>query len=153
MKKIFLLTLLLLLSACKSEASTTSSSTRRIEYENALSHAIIHEKGICEWEIWGHIGQEVYVWAVCQVENSEQGAAGSVPAVVYLASNGNIEKVAIPRDGLDYTSDIKNLFPLDVQNLINSNNFDAKKAMEHIEKRRQDRSIMPMIVEAGVTLP
>jgi hypothetical protein len=153
MKKILLLTLLFLLSACKSEASATSSSTRWIEYENALSDAIIHEKGICEWEIWGHVSQEVYVWAVCQAENSEQGAAGSGPAVIYLASTGNIEKVVIPRDGVDYNTDIKKLFPSDIQTLINSNGFDAKKAMEHIKTRRQDHSILPMIVEAGVTLP
>jgi hypothetical protein len=153
MKRIFILALLFLLSACKSGASATPTNTRWIEYENALSDAIVHEKGICEWEIWGHVSQEVYVWAVCQVENSEQGAAGSVPAVIYLASNGNIEKVAIPRDGVDYNTDIKSLFPSDVQTLINSNRFDAKKAMEHIEARRQNHSLLPMIVEAGVTLP
>lgn len=153
MKRILLLTLLFLLSACKPEVSATLPNTRWIEYENALSDAIVHEKGMCEWEILGHVGQEVYVWAVCQIESSKQGTAGSVPAVIYLAANGNIEKVVLPRDGVDYSTDIKNLFPSDVQTLINSNSFDAKKAMEHIEARRQDSSVLPMIVEAGVTLP
>jgi hypothetical protein len=152
LKRVLLLTLLFLLSACKSGTSPTSSNTRWMEYENALSEAILHGTGLCEWEIWGHVSQEVYVWAFCEA-NSEVGTAGSVPAVIYLASNGHIEKIVLPRDGEDYGIDIKKLFPSDVQTRIESNAFDAKKAMEHIKTRRQDHSILPMIEEAGVTRP
>ena len=152
MKRFSLLTQLFLLSACKSGASPTLSYSRWMEYENALSEAILHETGLCEWEIWGRVSQEVYVFALCEA-STELGTAGSVPAVIFLASNGHIEKVVLPRDGEDYGNDINKLFPSDVQTRIESNAFDAKKAMEHIKTRRQDHSILPMIVEAGVILP
>jgi hypothetical protein len=153
MKKIlYVFAFLFLLSACKSEP-TTPSGRPWTEYENALAEAILHEPGLCEWEIWGQQDQEVYVWAECQISSSAEGSAASVPAVVYLAPDGNIEKVVIPGDGIDYGPDIEKLFPPAVQTLINSNSFDGKQAMKHIEIRRQDPSIPPMIVETGVVLP
>ncbi|MCB9443791.1 MAG: hypothetical protein H6669_06100 [Ardenticatenaceae bacterium] len=150
-KTLYLFTLLFLLSACKSEL-TTPTSRPWTEYENALAEAILHEPGLCEWEIWGQQGQEVYVWAECQM-SSEPNSAASGPAVVYLATDGTIEKVVIPHDGINYGPDIEELFPQDVQTLINSESFDAVQAMKHIEIRQQNPSILPMIVEAGVTLP
>lgn len=152
MKKIlYLFTLLFLLSACKSEP-TTPSGRPWAEYENALAEALLHDKGLCEWEIWGQKELEVYVWAECQM-STEPNSAASGPAVVYLAPDGTIEKVVIPRDGINYGPDIEKLFPQNVQPLINSTSFDATQAMKHIETRRQDPSITPMIVEADVVLP
>lgn len=154
MKKfLYIFALLFLLSACKSELTTTPSGRSWMEYENALAEALLRDKGLCEWEIWGQQGQEVYVWAECQVSSSAEGSAASVPAVMYLAPDRTIEKVILPRDGINYGTDIEKLFPQAVQTLINSNSFDAVQAMKHIEIRRQDPSIPPMIVEAGVTLP
>lgn len=152
MKKIlYLFTLLFLLSACKSEPATPSGRPWT-EYENALAKALLPGKGLCEWEIWGQQELEVYVWAECQM-SSEPHSAASGPAVIYLATDGTIEKVVIPRDGINYGPDIEKLFPQDVQILINSESFDAVQAMKHIEIRQQDPSVPPMIVEAGVTLP
>ncbi len=136
--------------------STTQSGSRWIEYETALATTILpspSDPGLCEWEVWGQKEQEVYVWAICQTSESATGAAASVPAVLSLAQNGDIEQVTLPRDGINYGPDIELLFPPDVQTRIFENQFDAVSAMEHIEKRRQDESIPPMIVDSGVTLP
>ncbi|MDY7079535.1 MAG: hypothetical protein SXV54_21740 [Chloroflexota bacterium] len=110
-------------------------------------------KRLCEWDVWGHVGQEVYVWALCEVNWSDQVSGGSVPAVLYLAPDGTIEKVVMPRDGIDYPPDIRKLFPPDVQTRIHSHDFDVEAAKEHIALRRRDSDIPPMIVEAGTPLP
>lgn len=130
------------------------------QYEEALANAILeiayppNDEGLCEWDLLGQQEQEIYLWAVCQVASTDRGTAGSVPVVVLLAPDGSIEKVILPRAGVDYPEDIKALFPADVQERIfNRTYFDPKAAMEHIALRRKDRTIPPMIVEAGVTLP
>jgi hypothetical protein len=128
-----------------------------MEYETALADAILSETGFCEWEILGQLGQEVYVWALCQIRLLEPGTAGSVPAVIYLTPDGKIKNVAIPGNGVDYGPDIEKLFPPDIQPLVVSlpmgGNQYIQQAMEHIAQRRADPSIPPMIVEAGTLLP
>jgi hypothetical protein len=152
-----------IISAKPSQAPTQTTTPRWIEYEKALAKALlpiaypIEESGVglCEWVILGSKENEVYVWAECQVASTASGSAGSVPAVIYLSSNGKIEEVALPRDGTDYGPDIQKLFPPDVQDKINNldSYFDVKAAMDHIALRRKDPTIPPMIVEAGTSLP
>jgi hypothetical protein len=55
--------------------------------------------------------------------------------VIYLGKNGEIEKVAIPRDGDAYPVDIRALFPPDVQERIFANEFGASEAEKQIEER------------------
>jgi len=159
----FLLAMTLPLVACGSSGTPlqtpeATSIPRWIEYENALASALIPNpfppgKGLCEWDIWGHTKQEVYIWALCQVDSSDQGTAGSAPAVVRLASGGKIEQVVIPRDGVDYPKDIERLFPSDVQARIYASAFDTDAAMKHIALRRKNPQVPPLIVEAGTPLP
>lgn len=166
---LFFVMVLLSLSACVSsgtrppleEPSQTVRATpipRWIEYETALASVLIPDpfprgKVLCEWDIWGYTEQEVYVWVLCQVDSSAQGTAGSAPAVVYLAPDGMIEKVVMPRDGVDYPEDVKRLFPPDVQAHIYASSFDTDAATKHIALRRRDPEIPPSIVEAGTSLP
>jgi len=152
-----------IISAKPSQAPMQTTTPRWIEYEKALAKALlpiaypIEESGVglCEWVILGSKGNAVYVWAVCQVASTASGSAGSVPAVIYMSSNGKIEEVALPRDGTDYGPDIQKLFPPDVQDKIHDldSYFDARAAMDHIALRRKDPTIPPMIVEAGTSLP
>ncbi len=150
-------------SAVPSQTPVQTSTYRWVEYEEALAKVLLagaypselEGEGLCEWSILGHNGQEVYVWALCQVASTASGTASSVPAVVNLSPDGKIEEVLIPRDGTYYEPDIQNLFPSDVQERINNlaAYFDANAAMEHITLRREDRTIPPMIVETGTPLP
>jgi hypothetical protein len=75
--------------------------------------------------------------------------------VIKLAPDGNIEGVVIPGDGSHYGVDIRKLFPKDVQERINNIDayFDPQTAMKHIDLRRSDQTIPPLIVEAGTPLP
>lgn len=141
----------------------TTLAPRWVQYEDALSKVLLGIAyppesagiGLCEWAILGHSDQEVYVWAECQVASTALGTAGSCPAVIRLLPDGKIGNVVIPRDGADYGPDIRKLFPLDVQERINhlASYFDPPAAMEHIDLRRADRTIPPMIVAAGTPLP
>ena len=136
---------------------------RWTQYQDALSKTILNTAyppesagvGLCEWAVLGHSDQEVYVWALCQVASTALGTAGSVPAVIKLAPDGNIEGVVIPGDGSDYGVDIRKLFPAEVQERIDAINayFDPQTAMKHIDLRRADPTIPPLIVEAGTPLP
>jgi hypothetical protein len=59
-------------------APSNTSMPRRFIYEKALSQSIGNTgNGLCEWEILGNSGNEVYVWALCKVREPV-GTAGSV---------------------------------------------------------------------------
>jgi len=165
-KSVFLILLAAFLFACQSKNQNVSSPVgtlsiteeisvpRWIEYETALANAILtpDTKCLCEWEIWGQDKEKVYVWALCETEqfgSTDQSAAGSVPAVIYLSNDGRIEKIVLPKDGTDY----EELFPLDIQKRIFANEFDFLSATEHIAQRRKNPNIPPMIAESGGTLP
>jgi hypothetical protein len=121
-------------------------------YEKALSSAIVKtDDGLCEWEILGKAGNEVYVWALCKVRDPI-GTAGSVPAVIQLGKNGEIEKIVFPRDGANYPKDIRELFPLDIQEEIFSLKFDGPAAEKHINERLISGD-PPLIVIDEIPLP
>jgi hypothetical protein len=121
-------------------------------YETALAKAIVNSKdALCEWEIWGVSGREVYVWAQCVVKGPI-GTAGSVPAVITLGENGEILKIETPDDGTGYGPSIRKLFPLDVQNKIFSHQFDAPAAGDHIDERMRTNG-PPLIAISGTLLP
>ncbi len=124
-----------------------------IEYENALAVRLLPgSKGLCEWEILGENEQEIYVWAMCQVPYSAEGAATSAPAVISFDTDGNIEKVEIPRDGNQYPTDIRKLFPTELHEKILSHSIDTEKMWDHIQLRHNS-SEPPLIVIEGTMLP
>jgi hypothetical protein len=119
-----------------------------------LSKAVIKaDTGLCEWEIWGQSGKEVYVWALC-IDTQGVGTAGSSPAVIYLGKNGQIEKVTIPRDGVAYGKDIQSLFPPEVRAkvYVGYKIFDGPAAEKHIEERMVSHG-PPLIATSGIVLP
>jgi len=162
LQTIFLMQLLITLTGCKpgptyqaptlSVVPTPTSLPRWMIYERALSKAIVNtDDGLCEWEIWGKSSHEVYVWALCKVREPI-GTAGSVPAIIQLGENGEIEKVIIPRNGVDYPIDIREMFPPDVQEKIFAFVFDGPKAEEHIDERMRSNG-PPLIELSGIPLP
>jgi hypothetical protein len=133
---------------------------RWVEFERALASVLLgppgktvpdisRDQGWCEWEFWGQKGEQVYVWAEC-VANNAIGTATSAPAVIYLGEDGHITAVVMPQEGW---GNIKTLFPEPVLMRILNQGFDAMAAMDHIDKRRNDPSIPPLIVEQGVEMP
>lgn len=133
---------------------------RWVLYERALSYIFLgppgktlpdmsSNHGLCEWEIWGQNGNEVYVWALCQVDNAV-GTATSAPAVICLGKDGTILEIKMPDEGF---GNLKELFPEDVLAKITKNEFPGNAAWDRIQRRRIDSSILPLIVEQGVKLP
>ncbi len=92
------------------------------DYETALVRAILPvtlANGVCDWQVLGHTGQEVYVWAFCAAHQPEADiTAASVPAVLALADDGHTVTARIPRDGTYYPDDVRALFPADVQQMV-----------------------------------
>jgi len=130
---------------------TPTSVPRWVLYEQALSQAILPSEGLCEWEILGVAAREVYVFTLCKVR-APIGSAAFGPAVIYLAENGSIEKVTIPRDGTYYGVDIEALFPADIRDKAYQPDMDGPKAEAHIMERLKTNG-PPLIALAGTPLP
>lgn len=133
---------------------TATETPRWKLYEAALLDATIHKKeneGLCEWTILGITGNEVYVYTLCQATGRIKTAA-SMPAVIYLGESGDIEKVIIPRDGIDSGVDIRALFPQDVQEKINTLDVDGPRRKEHLDARIINGG-PPLIVVLGTPMP
>ncbi len=125
------------------------------EYEDALAKAFFSslapESFLCEWDILGRSGLEVYVWVICDVLQGGRGA--SAPAVIYLNSGGFIQNVKILGKSSDYSSDILKL-PTDVQQKLDFYRFGREKVLwEHLEWRRTHPEEPPLIVFSATPTP
>jgi len=91
------------------------------EYQTELAKLVLanhssqefpyYESALCEWDILGRSGQDIYVWAECVAP----GSGGRGPAVIYLEDDGSIRDViyAFPSPARDVT--ISSLFPEAIQ--------------------------------------
>lgn len=129
------------------------------EYEAALAGRLLPsappEEVLCEWELSGQFGKEVYVWAVCKEANPAAEISqfffpvASVPAVIHLGEDGAVQNVEIPEYGLNYLSDFRSMFPLDVQERIP----DLAKMEDHLLWRRTHPEEPPLIVLSATSTP
>jgi hypothetical protein len=117
------------------------------EYEFALAKKLLSylppEEVLCEWEILGQSGQEVYVWAVClglppAGRGEEYAPYAGIPAVIHLGSDGSVQSVELPRDNSSsYVEGIQNIFPKDVQERIFNRLINYVALTDHAEERRE----------------
>ena len=125
------------------------------EYEIALAKAVFNvevpKDVLCEWVILGQSGQEVYVWVVCR----DQYGGGSLPAVIYLESNGSIQNVKTPQSiQKDYLDAIHKLFPEDVRKKFGYyESGGVEGLLKHLEMRREHPEEPPLIVLNAVSTP
>ena len=70
----------------------------------------IYKNALCEWDILGRSGQEVYVWAYCA---SREEVWRESPAVIHLDADGSIQKVST-------NNNLIRKFPTDVLEKIHS---------------------------------
>ena len=109
------------------------------------------DHGLCEWEIWGQNGRDVYVWALCEVRlNAVDVTATSAPAVVRLGADDTVVEVIMPAEGW---GNLDSLFPPDVLARIRSHAFDVAAAEQDIAQRLGDPALPPRIIRDGVILP
>ncbi|NMC46378.1 MAG: WD40 repeat domain-containing protein [Chloroflexi bacterium] len=123
--------------------------------ETQLSSAILRTPdGKCEWEVWGWLEQEVYVWAFCQSGSMPQASAASVPAVLHLREDQSVETVELPEDGNGYGVSVRRLFPPAVQEKIFAHGFDVDAAQAYLAKRWEEPALTSAIyIQTGDPLP
>jgi len=76
----------------------------------------IYKSALCEWDILGQSGQEVYVYGVCVGVTTKGNRDMRKPAIIYLEPDGSIQKAKIP-EPKGPNSEMFNYepFPKDVQ--------------------------------------
>ncbi|MDQ3004733.1 MAG: hypothetical protein M3R47_05045 [Chloroflexota bacterium] len=121
------------------------------EYQTALAKNvpadIPPEEVLCEWDILGRSGNDVYVWAVCEGKLS----SASVPAVIHLESEGAVLSVERPTN---WSRDIPRLFPPDViEKFAHYHAGRAGELIAHIEWRRTHPEEPPLIVLSATPTP
>ena len=121
------------------------------EYQTALAkniHADLPpEEVLCEWDILGRSGNDVYVWAVCKGKLS----SASLPMVIHLESDGSVLCVEIPAN---WSRDIPRLFPTDViEKFAHYQAGRAEELIEHIDWRRSHPEEPPLIVLSATPIP
>jgi hypothetical protein len=122
------------------------------EYENALAKSLLSylppEKVLCEWDILGRSGDDLYVWAMCE---GEEGSARSTPTVIHLEVDGAIQSVERPRN---WSADIPRLFPADLQEKFDIYYFGRSRELsEHAAWRRTHPEEPPLIVLSATPRP
>jgi hypothetical protein len=141
------------IAATPAVSPAAKDNPRWVIYEKALSKAVINkDDGLCEWEILGISGSEVYVWVLCKARDWP-GTPGSVPAVIHLAKDGEIKGVNLPRDGNYFPKDIRTMFPSEVQTKIFHRDFVHCCTSEDHIKTRMITNGPPMSVIMGTPLP
>jgi hypothetical protein len=129
---------------------------RWMEYQDALAQKFlptVYSQGtvLCEWELLGQSGQDVYVWAFCQAVGPIPSAM-SAPAVIYLGTDGAVQGVEIPGSGSLYASDVRRLFPSDAQEKIFAHLVDVNRMRRHIYFRLEHPE-PPLIVFSATSVP
>jgi hypothetical protein len=133
------------------------------EYQAELAKAVIssdpeltydpatYESNLCEWDILGQSGQEVYVYAVCISSNGNGEARRA--AIIYLKSDGSIQSVMVAGfKGPDYDLE---LFPANVQNKIYfySPGSRADVLYAHLEYRKIHTEEPPLVILSATPMP
>ena len=131
------------------------------EYQTALAKCVLSfggcdysnpESVLCEWDILGRSDQELYVWAECLDTN----AAGRAPLLIYLETDGSIQKVRFGGyKGQDYNLE---LFPAYVREKIflYTNSINSARTLElrsHLTWREEHRDQPPLIVLNATPAP
>jgi len=130
------------------------------EYEKALAKKLLapnslQGEGLCEWELLGRADQSIYVWAFCQsppYSESLPPSIASIPAVIHLGVDGDVQSVEIPGSGSAYAPDVRKMFPVEIQELIFSHSIDTSRMGAHINSRRKNPE-PPLIVLSATPTP
>ena len=128
------------------------------QYQTALAKSILRgpqsETILCEWDILGQTGQDVYVWAICGAQNS--GDKG--PAVVHLNTDGSIKFVEDPGNGSNAEANTQKMFPAGVRKKSDSYfalsySGRAREMAIHLQYRLIHPDVPPLIVLAATPMP
>jgi len=114
----------------------------------------LYKSALCEWDILGRSGQEVYVWAFCAALGGEEN--GSFPTVIYLEADGSIRNMSVA--GYKGSSFNLELFPADVREKCGLYTGDSlfngriKEMINHIDYRKTHPEEPPMSVLSTIPI-
>lgn len=103
-------------------------------------------KVFSSYEIFKSADDKVYLWAYLQEYYKKDkvlttGTGWSVPAVLSVDNSGGILKAIshkVPMDGMDYSNDIKSMFPEDIQQRIFD--YPGSSSIQKLEKESKSRA-------------
>jgi hypothetical protein len=134
----------------------TPESEKWMKYEQALALATLNSTDAkCEWLVHGQSNQEVYVWAICRLDNAHGKSlkSVSVPAVVILGHDGDIDSVLVPYDGEDFSHFAREHIPPAIQEeMFNQSGSDIDAMWAHLFSRQKNPE-PPYIVIWKTPLP
>jgi hypothetical protein len=98
----------------------------------------------------------MYLWARCSGlteigQTNPTHPTVEMPAVVRLTAEGMIESVEIPGAGTLYASDIRALFPPEIQTIIFDDLIDYARLGEHLRWRLDHPHEPPLIIVESTT--
>jgi hypothetical protein len=109
---------------------------------------------LCEWDIMGGSGHELYVWAQCKNLDSSDGKA----LVVYLERDGSIREVKYGRSKGKFFD--PTLFPENVWETIflyiddfGRNQGRVKELRAHLEWRQNHPEVPPLVILSAIPQP
>jgi hypothetical protein len=129
------------------------------EYQSALAKKMMSplppEEVLCEWEILGQSGQELYIWVTCEgpIRGNLQHSGGDTPAVIRLAADGTVQGVKLPGISSPWVTDMHKMFPLDVQEKYYRRLINFKELTDHLHWRLEHPDEPPLIVLSATPGP
>jgi hypothetical protein len=128
-----------------------------MEYQSALAKSLLSylppEQVLCEWEILGRSGNEIYVWAACgEMWDIRVGLEGLIR--IDVAEDGSVEN-AVPSGtgGIGVPSEIRKMFPLDVQERYFNGLIHFQELADHLRWRLRHPQEPPLIVTGLTSTP
>ena len=123
------------------------------EYQTALARVLDYlppEEVICEWELLGRSGNEIYVWAVCgEIWGGRVGLEGL--AVIYVGEDGSVYYAKTAGiGGAGYPSEVKQMFPVDVQERYYGGLIHFQELVDHLRWRQRGNSEVPPLIISGI---
>ena len=127
------------------------------EYQTALAEQLSYlpsEQVLCEWELLGRDGNEIYVWAVCgEIRDVRVGLES--PARIDVREDGSVQYAIAPGIGvMGLSADIRQIFPLDVQQRYYEGQIHFQELVDHLRWRQKlGREEPPLIILRAIPSP
>jgi Tol biopolymer transport system component len=93
----------------------------------------------CEWQVVEQAQQEIYLWVICQSDDSGVFA----PAIVHVGPDGHVQRVDMLRDGMLDNPEAQLLLPPDVRKRILAAELDMSAMLTRLAARRAKFSTPP----------
>jgi len=117
------------------------------EYQTALAGQLDYrppENILCEWELLGRSGNEVYVWAICGEIFGHRPSLESL-VVIYTLNDGSVAGALRSED--------RRMFPFNVQEKYFGGLIHFQELVDHLRWRQRHPEEPPLIVLSATPIP